>query len=71
MEQPESFEKSDGIEEFCKKIFKIEGFNSLLDNQNLKEILKDRLIKSLLNDLNLRKVSASYWRCCRGRHWSC
>ena len=55
-EQPESCKKSDGIEEFCKKIFKIEGFNSLLDNQNLKEILKDRLIKSLLNDLNLKKV---------------
>ena len=56
MEKPESCEKSSGIEEFCKKILKIEGFKSLLDNKNLKEILKDRLIKSILNDLNLRKV---------------
>ena len=48
--------KRNEIEEFCKKIIKIEGFKNLLDDQNLKDILKDRTINSLLDDLNLRKV---------------
>ena len=56
MEKTESCEKSNEIEEFCKKILEVKGFKNMLDDQNLKDILKDGVINSLLDDLNLRKV---------------
>ena len=42
------------IEEFCKKILRIDGFKNLLDDQTLN--LKDRTSNLLLDDLNLRNV---------------
>ena len=56
MEKTESCEKSSEIEEFCEKILEVKGFKNMLDDQNLKNILKDGVINSLLDDLNLRKV---------------
>ena len=49
------YEKSNKIEEFCQKIVEKEGFKDLFDSQNLKEILKDRTVNAVLDDLNLRK----------------
>ena len=56
MEKTESCEKSSEIEEFCEKILEVKGFKNMLDDQNLKNILKDGVINSLLDDLNLRKL---------------
>ena len=35
---------------------KIEGFRNLLEDQNLKDIIKDRTLSSLLDDLNVRET---------------
>ena len=34
MEKTESCEKSNEIEEFCKKILEVKGFKNMLDDQN-------------------------------------